>query len=223
MKFRSIISSLVATAVSITALPAMAATFAFNVQVVESIDVVPSPTFDLPDVGTVGTVTFLLDAATLDSDGDPLTGINVDSPLPQSLADAEATIGGLTSGLSEVSIFGFPGGARFSNGSFSNIIISLAGADCIALSCTLAGSFSILKPGAPAPTLFADVEALLLDPDAVARFSFNGTVQGEFVSFVAESVPTPVIPLPAGGILLLSGLMGFAAFRGRQRKVTDPR
>ncbi len=223
MKFRSIISSLVATAVSLTALPAVAATFAFNVKVVESIDAVPSPTFDLPDVGTVGTVTFLLDAATLDSDGDPLTGVNVDAPLSQSLADAEATIGGLTSDLSDVSIFGFPGGARFSNGSFSNIIIALAGADCIALSCTLAGSFSILKPGAPAPTLFADVEALLLDPDAVARFSFNGTVQGEFVSFVAESVPTPVIPLPAGGVLLLSGLIGFAAFRGRQRVVTDAR
>ena len=111
-------------------------------------------------------------------------------------------------------MFGFSGGARFSNGSFSNIVISLTGANCPALGCTLAGSFLVQTPGASAPNTFADVEAMLNDPTSTVRFSFNGTVQGESINFVAESV-VPAVPLPASGLLLV-GAVG-AMWRRRSR------
>ncbi|MFV0383507.1 hypothetical protein [Paracoccus sp. (in: a-proteobacteria)] len=202
-------------ALSLAAVPASAATYTFNVAVVESIDL-PTWGLDFPDLGTVGTISFTLDAAALDGDGDPSTFVGSDMPLNPALADASASIAGLTASLSGATIYGFPGRARFSNGDFSPIEVNDAGANCPPLGCTLAGNFSVYATGTPVS--FADVEAMLNDPLATVRFSFNGTAAGEYVSFAAETAATPVIPLPASGVLMLAVLGAGAAFARRSSR-----
>lgn len=205
-------------ALTLFAIPAYAATYTFDVVVVESIDH-PGFGFELPDIGTMGTVSFTLDAAALDADGDPMTGVGMDHPLNPALAGASASIGGLTSSLSSsnTSIFGFSERARFSEGNFANITIQLAGANCVSLGCTLAGDFSVFGPsGSGTPTTYADVDALLNDPLSTVWFRFNGSATGGFVSFKAETVPVPAIPLPASGILLLAALGAGRMLRRRR-------
>jgi len=196
---------------------AHSAVFTFDMVVVESVDSVPSPTFDLPDIGTMGTVSFVIEGADLDADPNLLLN-DAGDPLPQALADATASFPAaqsLDATLTQTAIFATPGAARFSNGSFSSLQIDLQGASCPALACTLAGSFEIVTPGAAFPASFADVEALFTDPNATAVFRFNGTVQGEFVSFRAESVAP--VPLPAGIVLLGSALGASTMLRRRRR------
>ena len=116
-----------------------------------------------------------------------------------------------------MNVFSFNGGSRFSDGSFSNIVISLTGANCPALACTLAGSYQVLVPFAPPATTFSEVEAQLANPAAKVVFSFNGTVQGEFVSFRAESTgPAADVPLPASGLLLLGAFGAVVVLRRRK-------
>jgi hypothetical protein len=205
--------------------PAQAAPVLFNVVVVDSQDAVPSSAFDLPDVGSTGIVSFNLNGAALDADGDPNTGVNLDNPLPVADAGAAAAVFGslaLFADLDFPTVFGFPGGARFSNGAFAGIDISLTGPGCAGLACTLAGSFQVLVPGAAAPTTFTEVEALLNNPNAQGIFSFNGTVQGEFVSFRAESSPAVApVPLPASGVMLLAAL-GLGGLYARRRSKAHP-
>jgi hypothetical protein len=200
--------------------PVHATPVLFNVVVVESEDTVPSSAFDLPDLGSTGIVSFNLNGAALDGDGDPTTGVNLDTALPVSDAGAAAAVFGslaLFADLDFPTVFGFPGGARFSNGAFAGIDISLTGPGCAGLGCTLAGSFQVLVPGAATPTTFTEVEALLGDPNAQAIFSFNGSVQGEFVSFRAESTPALApVPLPASGVMLLAAL-GLGGLYARRR------
>lgn len=142
--------------------------------------------------------------------------MGVDVALDPALAGAWGSIGGLSSSLSHTTVFGFNERARFSNGDFSGIEVALAGGDCGLLGCTFAGNFSVYGPaGSGTPTTFADVEALLNDPTSTVRFSFNGTAAGEFVGFAAESSPATPIPLPAGGVLLLTALGAGAALRRR--------
>ncbi len=215
----SIVSKIAAiAAMAIVAGPATAATYSFNVQVVESQDL-PDFGFTLPGIGTIGTVSFTLDAAALDADGDPMTGLNIDNGLDPMLANASASIGGLTSSLEPGfgTVFGFNERARFSNGDFASISISQPGQNCSALGCTLAGDFSIIAPpGSGTPTTFADVDAFLNDPASTVWFRFNGTVVGQSVSFRAESVPATPVPLPASGVLLLAALGGAAVLRRKR-------
>lgn len=207
------------TALSLCATQAVAATYTFNVQVVESIDT-PENGFVLPDVGTIGTISFMLDAAALDADGDPSTGVSSPTPLNPAYVGASASIGGLTASLdsSATTVFGFNQRARFSNGDFSAISVTLPDGDCSALGCTFAGNFSVYGPaGSGTPTTFADVDAFLNNPLSSVVFSFNGTATGQFASFRAESVSVAPVPLPASGILLIGAMAGVAALRKKRR------
>ena len=215
-------SVLIAAAVSAVAIPAHAATYVFEMIVTESNDAnaqVIAPEFDLPDVGTLGTVTIDLDSATLDADGDPLTGVNAPAVLSTALAGASANFGGLSVlPLTDPTWFGFPGEARLSNTSFASITIGLAGADCSALLCTMAGSFRVVNAAYATPTTFAEVEAMLADPTSGILFGFNGTAVENFVSFEAERTEiTSEVPLPASGLLLLAGI-AFAGIHGRRHR-----
>ncbi|MBC9246523.1 hypothetical protein H4P12_07315 [Paracoccus sp. 11-3] len=206
-------------ALSLCATQAVAATYTFNVQVVESIDT-PENGFVLPAVGTIGTISFLLDATALDADGDPTTGVGLPTPLNPAYAGASAAIGGLTASLdsSSTTIFGFDQRARFSNGDFSSISVSLPAGDCVSLGCTFAGNFSVYgPPGSGTPASFADVDAFLNNPLSTVMFSFNGTATGQYASFRAESVSLAPIPLPASGILLIGALTGAAMLRKKRR------
>ncbi len=102
---------------------------------------------------------------------------------------------------------------RLRNGEFSALGVDIAGS---AAAGTIAGGFSIFSAafGAAEPTTLNDVFTILSAPDAVALLSFNGTAEEEFVDFRAESTPAP-IPLPAGGLLLLTALGGLAVARRR--------
>lgn len=207
----------VIAAFSLIATQGLAATYTFDVQVVDSRDL-PDQGFVLPDLGTTGTVSFILDAATLDGDNDPNTGVNIDLPLDPMLASASASIGTVTAALELPTVFGFNERARFSNGEFSSLPVSIAGLNCNNLGCTFAGNFSVHGPaGSGTPTTFADVDAFLNNPLSTVSFSFNGTALGEFVSFRAESIPMSPVPLPATGLLLL-GALGAGATIARRRK-----
>ncbi|MCQ0970862.1 VPLPA-CTERM sorting domain-containing protein [Paracoccus sp. TK19116] len=208
--------AVVAALAMAAAVPAAAATYTFDVRVTESVDT-PSLGFVLPGVGTIGTISFTLDAAALDGDGDPMTGVGIDMPLDPALAGASASIGGLASMLSDPTVFGFPNRARFSNGDFSSIAVTLPSGNCASLGCTFAGNFSVFGPaGSPAPTTFADVEAFLTNPLSTVAFSFNGTAVGQFASFRAESFTAAPVPLPATGMLLVGALAGLGVWRRRK-------
>lgn len=207
------------TALSLCATQAFAATYTFNVQVVESIDA-PENGFELPDVGTIGTISFLLDAAALDADGDPSTGVSLPKPLNPSYAGASASIGGLTASLDSdaTTIYGFDQRARFSNGDFAAISVTLPTGDCFALGCTFAGVFNVYPPvGSGKPTTFADVDALLNNPLSTVEFFFNGSATSDQASFRAQSVSLAPVPLPASGILLMGALTGAAMLRKKRR------
>lgn len=190
--------------------PVGAATFNYDMVVTQSNDAAAQaifPEFDLPDVGSLGTVSIDIDGAGLDGDGDPATGVNGPAILDTALTGASASFGGLFSEITEPTWFGFAGIARLSNTDFASISIDLVGADCPALDCTLAGSFTV-ENAAYTPTTFTDIEAMLGDPNSDIFFSFSGTVgSGLSVSFQAErAVPPEVVPLPASALLLLCGL-----------------
>ena len=211
----------VATFSTVTVLPASAATYVFDMIVTESIDDAArliAPEFDLPEVGSFGTVSISLDSAVLDADGDPDTGVNAPGILDTTLANASASFGALSLvPLTDPTWFGFPGLARLSNTSFASIAIGLAGADCSGLACTLAGSFRVENPAYAAPSTFGHIEAMLADPASSIFFSFNGSVVETFVSFAAERAQPPgVVPLPASGLLLLGALAAIGLARRRR-------
>lgn len=206
-----------ASAALLACAPAHAATFNYLLAVTESQDAVvdaggtPVTIYDLPDLGTAGTLTIRLDAEGFE--GDPIPGEFEDI---SALLDVTASFGTLSTGLDTAfaQIFPRPGRAQFRNGSFSNLVVTGVPGGAFG---TLAGSFSVSSAafGSAEPATLGDVLAILSAPDAVAFLSFNGTADGEFVSFAARSDVAPV-PLPAGGGLLLAGLGALALARWRR-------
>lgn len=207
------------SAVAILALlqltPAWSATYNYATTVVESDDL--PPVFNLPSLGTDGTISITFDAAALDADpAAPEFGM----PFPELPGvTVEYSSAGLSSSLTEPSAFAFGGGVRFSNSDFSNIVVSVPGTNCSSIGCTLAGSFYFAGPaGTATPSNYADVEAILANPSTSAAFSFNGTIlSGEFVSFRAESTMAPV-PLPASALLLVGALGGIGGLSWRRKR-----
>ncbi|GFE66396.1 VPLPA-CTERM sorting domain-containing protein [Litoreibacter roseus] len=204
---------------TVAAAPAAAATFTYDVVVTVSDDLSPPPfddvpEFDLPDVGTTGTVTVALDSTIFD--GSPL--IPEETQDISSILSVSATIGDLTTDLSEPAIlpFLFDSGFRLANGAFSAIDIFTS---TPSESAALAGGFSFTAPdGVATPTTLSDVLAILGDEGTGLVFSFNGDINEEFVQFAAEIAPSvPAIPLPAGSALLLTGLAAFGVARGKQK------
>lgn len=208
------------TAIAVLALlplaPAWSATYTFATAVVESDDA-PS-VLDLPGLGTGGTIAITFDGAALDADPTaPAFGM----PFPELPGvSVDYISAGLSSSLPIPSAFAFGGGVRFSNSDFSSIEVAVPGTDCSSIDCTFAGSFYFTGPAStPAPSNYADVEAILANPATFAAFSFNGTIApdtlpdstDDFISFRAEAAIAP-IPLPAAGWMLLTafGLLGAA-------------
>lgn len=214
-------ASILSLVLSCTA--AQAATFTYDLTVTNSIDAIvdlgdgPTNLYDLPDVGTTGTLTIDLAVdGTNSADPIPPEGVDISS-----LLTVFAEFGDLTTGLAMSpdpaagQIKPRMGRAQFRNGEFSALSVMLLGA---AATGTLAGSFSVSSAvfGAGFPGTLGDVLTILSAPDAFAFLSFNGTAAGRFVAFAAEET-VPVVPVPAGGLLLLTGLAGLAAARRRRR------
>lgn len=199
--------------------PVAAATFTYDLTVTESIDAiididgVPTNFYDLPDLGTTGTLTIDL-AVDGSNAGDPIPPEGVDI---SGILTVSATFGNLSTGLDPAfaQIRPRPGRAQFRNGEFSALAVTLLGAPSTG---TLAGSFSVSSAafGGGLPATLGDVLTILSAPDAFAFLSFNGTAASRSVVFAAEeTAPVAVVPLPAGGLLLLSGLAWLAAARRR--------
>jgi hypothetical protein len=207
----------IATALAIAVLPVAghAATLTYNAVVTESVDVtgaIDRPNYDLPDVGTMGTITIDLGGPLFDGSSTiPGEFVNLSGFL-----SASASFGTVSAALlpSAAAILPAGGGVRFANGTFGGIDVDNMGS--IADS-TLAGSFTVSSLSFPDPAMtLQDVLDKLGASDARVSFSFNGSVNGatDFVSFRAVSVTAPV-PLPAGGLLLLTGLGAVGLLRRR--------
>ena len=190
----------------------------FNVEVTESsftpLPVPNAPGATLPALGDTGTVSITLPGITTANTtpfGDPDSAPNAGSVL------AEITIGSLSAALAPgfgSVTFASDTSLRFSNGTFSGIAVSFPrdpGA-----TPTYAGSFTVTTAADGAtPTTFGEVAAALLDPTATVQFSFNGTTfDGIDTSFRAVSIAP--IPLPAGGVLLMTALVGAWGLKRRQ-------
>lgn len=147
---------------------------------------------------------------------------NAGDPVPffgddvSALLTLSTMFGNLTSDLDAVAggIEVSGGLIRFANGSSSNLAFDLIGAG---VAGTLAGSYAVSSASFDAlvPTTLGDLLAILSAPDAFAHFTFNGTAGDEFVALVAQSMP-PTVPLPAGALLLMTGLGGLVLTRRRR-------
>ncbi|MEO9514411.1 MAG: hypothetical protein ABJH45_12305 [Paracoccaceae bacterium] len=200
--------------------PASAVSVTFNVEVTESILVLPAgpnpPLAELPALGTLGTVTI------------SLPGIDASNTTPFSAAEAPPNAGSVSASVTVGSLSASldPGvGAitfatdtliSFANGSFAAIDVDFPLAPLAA--ATYAGGFRLVTPAdGVTPTTFGDVAAALTDPTTSLFFSFNGTTFGNTTSFRADSIGTvPPVPLPGGAILLGTAILGSAAFRRRR-------
>jgi hypothetical protein len=212
--------NLIATCIALCAASTVqAATFVYDLTVTTSQDLNPPPSFvpafDLPVVGTTGTVTVTLNDTVFGGS----TAIPDEFTDITSLLSVTAAFGDLTASLEAPSILpsATEGFFRLSNGSFSSLPISTSQA---ADSITLAGGFRFTAPpliGPPAT--LSDISAILGNARTKLEFSFNGDINGEPVEFSAAGAlqNTTAVPLPAGGLLLLSGLGAFALRRRSQR------
>jgi len=202
---------------------AMAATVSFMVEVTESnfsmLNIPNAPTATLPALGETGTLTISLpglDASNTDPFGNP------DGPPNAGSVTASITVGSLSASLDPgfgSIAFASDTQVRFANGSFSSINVSFPrdpGA-----TPTYAGSFRIETPAdGNTPSTFGDVVAALTDADTTAFFSFNGTTfDGIDTSFRVDTIAVAPIPLPAGGVLFGTAILGaFAAGSWRKRQ-----
>lgn len=200
---------------------ASATTVTFDVEVTQSNFSPPAgpgaPTATLPALGTMGMVTLSLPGITsadMTPIGDP------DNPPNAGSVTASISIGSLSASLEPGSgsvAFASDTLLRFANGSFSSIGVSFprdAGA-----TPTYAGSFLVESDAdGVTPTTFGQVIDAITSPSARMIFSFNGTTfDGIDTSFRAESIAP--VPLPAGGLLVLTGLGAMVALRRRGRSV----
>ncbi|MEM1346342.1 MAG: VPLPA-CTERM sorting domain-containing protein [Pseudomonadota bacterium] len=207
--------------------PALATTVTFDVTVTTSVDDDDPSTpaadfFDLPDVGTTGTVTISVPALVLGSTTPIPFADGVGNIVP---ASANASIGSVSAALEpNPSTFADPGGLvgfgdgllAVGNGSLALLDVSFPQPPGAVT--TYAGGFVVFAPLTGAtPTTLGDLAAILLDPAATATFSFSGdTVNSLDTEFLASGPRQVVIPLPATAWLLLSGIGAVAALRCRR-------
>lgn len=167
---------------------------------------------DYPAIGSTGVLTVRLDGA--DTAALPILGYSED-------IGASVSIGGWSAEIFEYS--GTYGNGIYIESSYSSTSLYMVGSPGIGAGDpgeTLAGSlvFSFDPARTSAPATFGDLRHEIESGVARARFSFNGTINGEFVEFAFKQVPTPV-PLPAAGVLLISAMGGMVLTRrSRQRQ-----
>ena len=210
-----------ATALAILGPIPAAQAVTFDVVVTQSVLTVPDgpdvPAATLPPVGTVGSLSI-----TLNSVDGLVPGITDDSPFGDPDSDpnlgsvsASITAGELSASLDFGSIlFATDTRIGFANGSFAGIDVSFPREP--GTLDTYAGSFYVLTdPDGVTPVTYNDVLATLMEPGARGGFSFNGTTFDGIDTFFRAETPLPPVPLPAGGLLLLSALGTVAVARRR--------
>lgn len=206
-----------------TLLPVLAEARTFNIDgiVTNSTGLVTHPdetvVADYPLIGSLGTMTFTLGENAL-GPVDPMSSILIGAPFQSLPLTATVSIGTFTTGflnsgpddeLEIESQFVDNSQARFSSRTVGQGVTGETFAGSLRL------NFSPLL--AAPPTTWQDLYDAIDGGKTLANFSYNGTLQGRFISFGFEQTQAaPVVPLPASAVVLITGL-GALGFLRRRR------
>lgn len=209
-----------------TVVPLLAESRTFNIDgiVTNSTGLVTHPdatvVADYPLVGSLGTMSFTLGENAL-GPVDPLSSILIGAPFQSLPLSATVTIGTFTTGflnngpndeLEIESQFVDSGQVRFSSRTVGQGVTGETFAGSLRL------NFSPLLAAPPAT--WQDLFDAIDGGQALAQFSYNGTLQGRFISFGFDQIDAaPVVPLPASAVVLMTGLgaLGGMGFLRRRR------
>ena len=202
-----------ACAALISTIPATAATFLYD-GVVVSVSAASDATY--PALGTSGTVVIEVD------DSDPTVLLNPTPGMSSPVIAASVSVPGFFSGS-------LPFGSAFSGESISPTMTgftygSAYGPVTVDNPGTGPGFFSTglhfveftFGSAVTTPSTVGDLVAAMSAPGASGRFNFEADLLGGGFDFVDVDFAASEVPLPAGGALLLTGLVGLGWLRRRR-------